>query len=82
MTFRNLFLDRFWVVSGDPFLWILAPFLKILGGFWSHFGATLGGSGAFLVHSGTIMAEACQEGPAGEAAQVLLDHLNKKGLVK
>ena len=29
-----------------------------------------------------IMAEACQEGPAGEAAQVLLNHLHKKGLVK
>ena len=29
-----------------------------------------------------IKAEACQEGPAGEAAQVLLDHLHKKGLVK
>tara|TARA_R100000458_G_C8198889_1_gene190041 strand:+ start:214 stop:477 length:264 start_codon:yes stop_codon:yes gene_type:complete len=29
-----------------------------------------------------IMAEACQEGTAGEAAQVLLDHLHKKGLVK
>ena len=29
-----------------------------------------------------IMAEACQEGPHGEAAQVLLNHLHKKGLVK
>ena len=29
-----------------------------------------------------IMAEACQEGPQGEAAQVLLNHLHKKGLVK
>ena len=29
-----------------------------------------------------IMAEACPEGPAGEAAHVLLNHLHKKGLVK
>ena len=29
-----------------------------------------------------IMAEDCQEGPQGEAAQVVLSHLHKKGLVK